>query len=91
MQLPSQLEHESPGGKAILSRFIHFQGQLVLASLTFTTDSLVCWVFTGGYVSFIAIHSSTYPTFAPRVMSIVMAGGREELSAGRRLQGGGEI
>lgn len=37
-RLGAQWQHESPGGKAVLSCSIHFQDQMVVASLTFTAD-----------------------------------------------------
>ena len=85
----TQLEHGSPGGQVVLSRFIHFQGQMVFASLTFTADSVLFAGFSQvtSFLSFISIHSPTCPTFALCVTLSKMAERHLELSAGGCFQG----
>lgn len=91
MQLPSQLQHESPGGEVVLLRFIHFQGQMAFASLIFTADVVLFAGFS--QVASVRLFPSILP-LAPVLLSvtfIMMAGGQLELSAGRHFQGAGQI
>lgn len=77
-QVWTQLQPRFPGDEAILSCSFVFQGQMVFASLTFTADVGLHWLFY-----FLYFHSfSPCPTCVPHTTLITLAGRQLDLSAG---------